>query len=74
MKTLSIDVRRAEPQDAPAISEVHRVAWRHAYTGIIPHRALTKMIERRDEAWWRRATRGPATLLVLDVAGTVASA
>ncbi|TQX88620.1 MULTISPECIES: GNAT family N-acetyltransferase [Rhizobium] len=72
MKTLSIDVRRAEPHDARAISETHRLSWQYAYTGIIPHRALSQMIERRGEAWWRRATRGPATLLVLDVAGTVA--
>ena len=72
MKTLSIDVRRAEPHDAPAISEVHRLAWQQAYTGIIPHRALRQMIERRNEIWWRKATKGPATLLVLDVAGTVA--
>lgn len=72
MKTLSIDVRRAEPHDARAISETHRLSWQYAYTGIIPHRALSQMIERRGEARWRRATRGPATLLVLDVAGTVA--
>lgn len=72
MKTLSIDVRRAEPSDARDISDVHRASWSHAYAGIIPHRPLAQMIERRGEAWWRRATRGPATLLVLDVAGTVA--
>ena len=72
MKTLSIDVRRAEPHDSRAISEVHRLAWKHTYAGIIPHKALTQMVERRGESWWRKATRGPATLLVLDVAGTVA--
>jgi ribosomal protein S18 acetylase RimI-like enzyme len=72
MKTLSIDVRRAEPQDARAISEVHREAWNQAYAGLIPHRPLTNMLERRGETWWRKAANGPATLLVLDVAGTVA--
>ncbi|MCP8895940.1 GNAT family N-acetyltransferase [Shinella daejeonensis] len=72
MKTLSIDVRRAEPQDAGAISETHRVSWLHAYGGLIPHRPLVRMVDRRDETWWRKATRGPATLLVLDVAGTIA--
>jgi ribosomal protein S18 acetylase RimI-like enzyme len=72
MKTLSIDVRRAEPQDARAISEAHRVAWSQAYAGIIPHGALTRMLERRGENWWRKATRGSATLLVVDVAGTIA--
>jgi len=72
MKTLSIDVRRAEPSDAPEISEVHRAAWAQAYTGLIPHKPLTQMLERRNENWWRKAARGPATLLVLDVAGTIA--
>lgn len=72
MKTLSIDVRRAEPIDAAAISDVHRVAWRHAYAGLIPHKPLTQMLERRGEGWWRRATFGPATLLVLEVAGVIA--
>lgn len=72
MKTLSIDVRRAEPQDARAISEAHRQAWTQAYAGLIPHKPLTQMLERRGEAWWSKATRGPATLLVLDVADQVA--
>ncbi|HUH49298.1 MAG TPA: GNAT family N-acetyltransferase [Mycoplana sp.] len=72
MKTLSIDVRRAEPQDAWGISETHRASWLNAYSGIIPHKPLTQMVHRRDERWWRKATRGPATLLVLDVAGVIA--
>ncbi|MCM2475316.1 GNAT family N-acetyltransferase [Rhizobium sp. CG5] len=72
MKTLSIDVRPAEPQDARAISEAHRQSWQNAYAGLIPHKALTKMMERRGETWWRKATRGPATVLVVEVAGTIA--
>ena len=72
MKTLSIDVRRAEPQDARAISEAHRDAWLQAYGGLIPHKPLIHMVQRRGEGWWRKAADGPATLLVLDVAGTIA--
>ena len=72
MKTLTIDIRRAEPEDARAISEAHRASWMHAYGGLIPHIPLTKMVERRVEKWWRRATNGPATLLVVDVAGEIA--
>lgn len=72
MKTVSIDVRRAEPTDARAISLAHRLSWQHTYGGLIPHKALNQMLERRGEDWWRKATRGPATLLVADVAGTVA--
>lgn len=67
MKTLSIEVRPAEPQDARGISEVHREAWLNAYSGLIPHKALTRMLERRGETWWRKATHGPATVMVVDV-------
>ena len=72
MTTLSIEVRRADPQDARAISDLHRTVWIASYAGLIPHRPLVQMIERRREDWWRRATRGPSTLLVLEVAGKIA--
>jgi ribosomal protein S18 acetylase RimI-like enzyme len=72
MKTLSIDVRRAEAHDARAISDAHRLAWSQAYAGLIPHKALTQMLERRGETWWRKAARGSATMLVVEVAGTIA--
>ena len=72
MTTLSIEVRRADPQDARAIAAVHRAAWIASYAGMIPHRPLVQMIERRREDWWRRATRGPSTVLVLEVAGKIA--
>lgn len=72
MTTLSIEVRRADPRDARAIAEVHRTAWIGAYAGMIPHRALVQMIERRREDWWRRAAGGPSTLLVVEVADKIA--
>ena len=72
MKTLAIDVRRAEPDDALAISEAHRAAWHHAYTGIMPYLALRSMVERRSEAWWKRAIRGSTSILVLEVGGIIA--
>jgi GNAT superfamily N-acetyltransferase len=71
MKTLSIEVRRADAQDARAISEVHRYAWEQAYSGLIPHKPLMQMICRRDETWWRKASRGSATILVIEVEGQV---
>ena len=72
MTTLTIDIRRAEPGDAPAISQAHRLSWQHTYAGLIPHAPLIRMIERRGDKWWRIASRGPATLLVADVAGEIA--
>lgn len=72
MKALTIDIRRAEPRDAQAVSDVHYAAWRGAYTGIIPHRALNTMLQRRGPEWWARAIRRSAHVLVADVGGTVA--
>lgn len=71
MKTLSIEVRRAYSQDARAISDVHQHAWEQAYRGLIPHKPLMQMICRRDETWWRKASRGSATILVIEIEGQV---
>lgn len=71
MKTLSVEVRRAEPRDARAVSDVHRQSWLHAYGGLIPHKALQIMLDRRGEDWWRRAAKGPSTLLVVDIGGRI---
>ena len=72
MKTLSIDIRRAEPADAGDIADVHHDAWRGAYAGIIPHRALNAMLGRRGPAWWARAIRRAATVLVVEIGGEIA--
>jgi ribosomal protein S18 acetylase RimI-like enzyme len=72
MNTLTIDIRRAEATDAEAIAAVHLEAWRGAYCGIIPHRALNVMISRRGPGWWANAVRRAATILVIDVGGTIA--
>jgi GNAT superfamily N-acetyltransferase len=71
MSTVSIEVRRAEPCDARAVSDVHRLSWQQAYSGLIPHKALNHMLQRRGEDWWRRAAQGPSTLLVLDIGGRI---
>ena len=72
MKTLIIDIRRAALEDAEAIAEVHQAAWRGAYAGVIPHRALASMISRRGGQWWNNAIRRAASILVLEIDGTVA--
>ena len=69
MTTLAIDIRKADPGDAEAIAEVHRTAWQGAYAGIIPHRALTAMINRRGSQWWANAIRRAATVLVVEIGG-----
>jgi ribosomal protein S18 acetylase RimI-like enzyme len=72
MNTLSIDIRKALPQDADAIADVHHQAWRGAYAGIIPHRALNAMIGRRGVQWWQNAIRRAATVLVIEIGGKIA--
>ena len=72
MNTLTIDIRKAELKDAAAIADVHQDAWRGAYSGIIPHRALTRMINRRGPDWWANAIRRAATVLVIEIGGTLA--
>ncbi len=71
MKTLSIDIRDAQPVDAEAIAAVHLHSWRGAYSGIIPHKALSAMIGRRDHKWWASAIRRVATVLVVEMGGEV---
>lgn len=72
MNTLTIDIRKAEPRDADAIAEVHHEAWRGAYAGIIPHKALAAMINRRGGEWWANAIRRAATVLVIEIGGKIA--
>ncbi len=72
MNTLTIDIRKAEPRDAASIAEVHYEAWTGAYSGIIPHRALNKMIGRRGAEWWANAIRRAASVLVIEIGGKLA--
>lgn len=72
MKTLTIDVRKAVAGDAAAIADIHHAAWQGAYAGIIPHRALTAMINRRGRDWWAAAIRRAASVLVIEVGGDIA--
>jgi len=72
MTTLTIDIRKAEPRDASAIAEVHHEAWQGAYAGIIPHKALSKMIGRRGSDWWENAIRRAATVLIVEIGGKIA--
>lgn len=71
MNTLTIDIRRAEPNDAAAIADVHHQSWHGAYSGIIPHKALAAMIARRGVKWWAGAIRRVAIVLVVEMGGEI---
>lgn len=72
MTTITIDIRKAEPRDADAIADVHQAAWRGAYAGIIPHKALNAMLGRRGPQWWSHAIRRATSILVVEMGGKVA--
>ncbi|WP_454918256.1 N-acetyltransferase family protein [Xanthobacter sediminis] len=72
MSTLVIEIRRAKPADALAISAVHDAAWRFAYRGLIPGLELERMVERRGPRWWDAAIRRGSRLHVLKVGDELA--
>src|SRR5439155_21087161 len=45
-------IRRARPEDARAIAEIHVRSWQAAYAGLLPHEALESLsIADRAERW-----------------------
>jgi len=49
---MGLFVRRAEPQDAPAVARVHVASWRQAYRGLLPQEYLDSLsIEARTTTW-----------------------
>ncbi|MGL4398219.1 MAG: GNAT family N-acetyltransferase [Hyphomicrobium sp.] len=65
-------VRRAVFADSEPLAQLFALSWRQAYGGIIPHKQLELIISRRGEAWWRRAIKTEAHLLVLEWDGKLA--
>ena len=72
MNTLSIEIRPAGPADSDAIADVHVNAWSGAYSGIIPHKALNTMLQRRGKEWWSNAIRRATSVLVVEMGGVIA--
>ena len=67
-----MDIRRARPGDAGQIAQAHDASWRQAYSGMLPHRALDRMIRRRDEIWWERAIHRSTIILVAQINDQIA--
>lgn len=72
MGIVAIETRRAGPQDAAQIAEVHDSAWLNAYSGVLPHKALARMVQRRGTDWWANAIRRSTVVLVIEMAGKIA--
>ncbi len=72
MVDTTISIRTARDGDEVSIAEVHDLAWRDAYQGVIPGRELERMIARRGPLWWRNAIARGSRLLVLDFGEKIA--
>jgi len=72
MSAILQDIRRARPEDAAEIAEVHETSWRQAYSGMLPYRALDRMVRRRGQQWWDQAIRRSTIILVAEVADQIA--
>ena len=72
MNTLTIDIRAALPHDAPAIADIHQQAWYGAYSGIIPHKSLNAMINRRGSKWWKHAIQRATSVILIEFGGIIA--
>ncbi|MBL4600508.1 MAG: GNAT family N-acetyltransferase [Rhizobiaceae bacterium] len=72
MSTITTEIRRADPEDAQGIADVHDAAWQNTYAGMVPHMALLKMIKRRGSSWWRNAIVKATVILVVEIDGEIA--
>lgn len=72
MSAILQDIRRARPEDAAKIAEVHEASWRQAYSGMLPYRALDRMVRRRGAQWWEQAIRRSTIILVAEVGDQIA--
>ncbi|UFN50916.1 GNAT family N-acetyltransferase [Roseomonas sp. OT10] len=67
-----ISVRRAKPQDAGAIGQVHVAAWRDAYAGLLPDSYLAALSAGRIGAGYQRglvARRDGEAMFVAETSG-----
>ena len=72
MSQLTVEIRPASERDAAQIADVHAIAWRGAYAGLIPHKSLQTMIARRHAGWWKRAIGRGTSVMVVDFGGAIA--
>ena len=69
-----IHLRRATPDDAASIAEVHVETWREAYRDLLPEAELRGLSVERRETLWRReleSLHGDRRPWVADVGGRI---
>lgn len=70
---MSLQVRRATPDDLSGVLEVFLACWRESYRGILSDDAIDAMTDERAEALWRRVLADPlGVVLVAERDDTIA--
>jgi GNAT superfamily N-acetyltransferase len=60
------EIRRAGPQDARRIAEIHVASWRAAYKGLVQDEVLDGLsVERREDGWKKRLSEASSRGSVL---------
>lgn len=59
-------IRKAEPEDVPAIARVHVDAWLETYRGLVPDTYLDRLTYKNRESLWKGNIRSSEVLLVED--------
>jgi GNAT superfamily N-acetyltransferase len=59
MRRATALIRRARPEDARPVAEVHVASWQHAYRGLLPDDYLERLSVDDREAMWREAFADP---------------
>ncbi|WP_457107622.1 N-acetyltransferase family protein [Methylobacterium sp. P5_C11] len=58
-KARPVTVRRARPEDAPAVAAIHVAAWHETYTGLLPPEMITALTYEARLAWWAQILSSP---------------
>lgn len=69
---MTLEVRRATPDDLSGVLGVFLGCWRESYRGILPESAIDDMTDERAEALWRRVLADPVgAVLVAEREGEI---
>lgn len=69
MMTQHIDLRPARQSDSQDLAEIHSLAWKGAYQGVLQGVELQRLIARRTAEWWKGALDRGVNIKILEVLG-----
>ncbi|MBX0358416.1 GNAT family N-acetyltransferase [Halobacillus sp. Nhm2S1] len=66
-----MNIRKAEPEDVPAIARVHVDAWLETYRGLVPDTYLDRLTYEKRESLWEENIQSSEIILVENDEGVV---